>query len=381
MKKVKKKAGTYITIAALTAVCMTALTACTDDGGSSKAMATWQLTMAASEFCEDNTHAAAPVAMPTRSFTIGGSTWTDIAELEAPQNMSGTGIRCFLTRNRRVDFSGNFLFNGTGWTSRIPTDADTYDIYGYTPAKYSDRTVMHPADNDYADGAMIVMSNMPAITTDDPCVTVAVKRSTTATTPIANAGMQLGSFVYRAEEGDNYVLLLMDHVYASLKLRMKVDRQYNTVRTIHLRSISIVPVAASGEETVATATVTALLTANETGNSPLTVSSSYQTGTPAAATLFEGDMTLKDDSQADYWSTFSVQTVPGANKRFRLTCRYDVYDKTGRLTRGEQTVSNTIALNNEHLTAGQQHTISVTVNPTFLHVLSDDLDNPTITID
>lgn len=377
----KKQAKTYIALAAVTAVCMSALTACSDDDVNGKTMATWHLTVAESKFADSDVNAAAPAAMPTRSFTLGGSTWTDIAELEAPQDMSGTGIRCFLTRNRHVDFSGNFLYNGTGWTSRIPTDADTYHIYGYTPAKYSDRTVMHPADNDYANGARIVMSNMPAVTTDDPCVTVAVKRSSTATTAIATAGMLLGRFDCEAAEGDNYVLLLMDHLYASLKLRMKVAQQYNTLRTIHLRSISIVPEAAVAGETVATATVTALLTPNETGSSPLTVSTGYTTGTPAATTLFEGDMTLKDDTEADYWSTFRVQTVPGANKRFRLTCLYDVYDKTGRLTRGEQSVSNIIALSNEHLTAGQQHTVSITVNPTFLHVLSDDLDNPTITID
>jgi hypothetical protein len=60
---------------------------------------------------------------------------------------------------------------------------------------------------------------------------------------------------------------------------------------------------------------------------------------------------------------------------------YNVYDRKGNLIRKDCKAKNVLNLPTGGLTRGQKYTFNLTVNPTYLYVLSDpDLDNPTITV-
>jgi hypothetical protein len=71
-----------------------------------------------------------------------------------------------------------------------------------------------------------------------------------------------------------------------------------------------------------------------------------------------------------------------------LRCTYDVYDKNvttehpdGNLVRANCVAENKLPENRVTAGVNQRTLLTITVNPTYLYVLSDpDLDNPTITI-
>jgi hypothetical protein len=63
-----------------------------------------------------------------------------------------------------------------------------------------------------------------------------------------------------------------------------------------------------------------------------------------------------------------------------LTTKYDVYD-TKDQNLGERTSVNKIVFNVTEIRPGQEKNLVLTVNPTYLYILSDnDTDNPTITL-
>ena len=78
-----------------------------------------------------------------------------------------------------------------------------------------------------------------------------------------------------------------------------------------------------------------------------------------------------------------------ANTQFEMTATYNVYDRNGNLIRKDCEAKNVLKLTKSDsdqilpggLAHGQKYTFNLTVNPTYLYVLSDpDLDNPTVTI-
>ena len=71
--------------------------------------------------------------------------------------------------------------------------------------------------------------------------------------------------------------------------------------------------------------------------------------------------------------------APGLSSNLTLVSTYDVYDSKDNLIRQNCTATN--KLPNLEAIRGQRVLLNMTVNPTYLYVLSDpDLDNPTITI-
>ena len=69
-----------------------------------------------------------------------------------------------------------------------------------------------------------------------------------------------------------------------------------------------------------------------------------------------------------------------------LTSTYDVYDTQGNKTRENCQATNTMVLKDLHTELtytqrGKRYTINMTIQPTYLYVLSDsDLNNPTVKI-
>jgi hypothetical protein len=74
--------------------------------------------------------------------------------------------------------------------------------------------------------------------------------------------------------------------------------------------------------------------------------------------------------------------MPNGITKLVLTSEYDVYDKDGNLIRQNCTAENKLPVTpDEQWKSGNRIVVPLTVEPTYLYVLSEpDLDNPTIII-
>jgi hypothetical protein len=301
-------------------------------------------------------------------------------ELSPMMEIENTKIHCFITHSRNVDFQGDFIYNGSSsWFSKVPLDKDDYYVYGFMPSvEKASVTTLDPNDANsiYEQGAIITFNNMDAVTTSDLCVIVGVKGAEGNETAIANMDMKLGNFKYNADNEGDHIYLLMNHLYAALQFRMTIDSEYRQLRKIKLTKLEL---QSPNWEKV---TVKATLTPNENGTLPLAINQTPTTGVGAWKTLYSGSEKELDPTTPQEFLAF---VAPGVgNKTFKMRSTYNVYDRYDNLI-GERTAENVLTLkfeeNKEALAAGEKYTFNLTVNPTYLYVLSDpDLDNPTVVV-
>ena len=92
-------------------------------------------------------------------------------------------------------------------------------------------------------------------------------------------------------------------------------------------------------------------------------------------TTTSANLTLKIGTDEE--ELHEIFVSPALSNSMMLVCTYDVYDKKNNLVREGCTAENKLPVS---LVRGQMVTVNLTVNPTYLYVLSEpDLDNPTIT--
>ena len=300
---------------------------------------------------------------------------------------------------------GNFFYSSGKWRTSLEDikAGTTYYLYGYIPylpaIRYSIMD-LYPDDDDdsndatntkhdgYSTGAIMKLENVPTVMPNDFCVVIGAKHGTNKET---DSGLRRGDFAYTTSGSvnGNYIFLLFDHLYAALRIKMKVHADYATMRTIKLKSLQLSTQA--GETTSKDHnTITIKLQANDGSASPIKGDISYeQTG----AIIGTGD-----DKGLEFWSSaageelttsfqdFTGHFMPSGITTLILTSVYDVYDRKVNLIREGCSATNTMPLE-ELLTEqkiterGKRYTVKMTILPTYLYVLSDpDLDNPTVTI-
>jgi hypothetical protein len=163
--------------------------------------------------------------------------------------------------------------------------------------------------------------------------------------------------------------LLLDHLYASVNFSLKVHANFAQLRTIRLKTMKLGVNKASLNATVK-------LTHNTEGLSPIADEEDDVTyeasGTSCEVEIFnntEGQV-LSSTTPVDISACFA----PSMSANLTLFSSYDVYDSKDNLIRANCTATNKIpALNAKR---GERIHINMTVNPTYLYVLSDqDLDN------
>lgn len=282
------------------------------------------------------------------------------------------------------------------WTSTVPlkslTDNKRYYLYGYMPKSNVNGNVsIAPYNNDYKKGAVLTLSDLNAVTPDDVCVIVGAEGYGSGTKPnIPDMSRRLGVFDYYPETDGGNIFLLIDHLYAGLQFNFSLGEKYSQLRSIKIKTIKLIP--EDGDKAVIES-VTAVVTvvANSLGKNPIVPilsgegvntggSVEYKdkkTGTnPKPAVLFEGEKELTQTAEK-----FMACFCPATNTKFILETTYDVYDRKGNLIRLNDIARNTIELKRD-MNAGQIHIVNITVQPTFLYMLSDpDLDNPTFRIE
>ena len=286
-------------------------------------------------------------------------------------------LRCYMTQGQEVKFQGNLTYKTDTWVSKIPLDNGVYYVYGLMPGTEAGKVKLTPLSDNFENGAVMTVNGLNALVTSDVCTIVGV-RGAASKVGIAEVGIELGKFGYDAQNDGSYIYMLIDHLYAAIQLNVNINSNYNTLRTIKLTKLTLRSKMAN------TVNVTTTLTPNTTNTSPLTATPPTVTiaveGEGAEVEIYNGEeQELMEDN--DYL-TFLACTAPIAtNTQFVMKTTYNVYDRKGNLIRKDCTAENVLNLPIGGLTRGQKYTFNLTVNPTYLYVLSDpDLDNPTVTI-
>ena len=308
-------------------------------------------------------------------------------------------IGAFFTQDGQTPKSGYFFYSSGQWHTDIDNlTAGNYYLYGYTPHSAGftcSITDLNGNDSEYSEGAIMTFSNVPAVSPNDLCVVVGAKNGKTdykAATDYSVTGLKLGNFAYMAEAigggGQNYVYLLFDHLYAAMRVRMRVQGEYAALRTIKLKELRLSTISEEGSMKNKT-NITVTLRATDNSD-PISSVVFTQTGNEESdGKVFESEngFGLTTDYQ-----TFQGHFMPMGVSELIVTSKYDVYDNDSEgharnLVRQDCIATNTVVLKNmfsEQMTAlrGRRYTVNMTIQPTYLYVLSDpDLNSPTVTMD
>lgn len=347
---------------------------------------------------DDSTQESVEVPMREIHFMLGSHYYTDVtsdvSRRALPEgyvvydNLSPqipadeAGIKCFLTRANETIFNGTLTYKSGAWTSKIPADEGVYYVYGMMPNSEASKVTLTPLPGaDFENGAVMEIDKLNAVTASDVCAIVGVKGAASKV-GIENSGIELGKFSFNADDG-TFIYLLIDHLYAALQLNMNINSEYNALRTIKLTKLTL-----KSNSVTKTYKVTATMTPNETNTSPLAITYVATTEDGKEIELYNGKgkgengQDIEKELEVDKYIQFLACTVPlSTNTQFEMETTYNVYDRKGNLIRKNCTAKNVLNLPTGGLARGQKYTFNLTVNPTYLYVLSDpDLDNPTVVL-
>lgn len=285
--------------------------------------------------------------------------------LYTPDKATNMGIYMLLTEDWASPEEKIIRYNTTNskWQSNFEVAAgNTYTVYGYMPKTEGMSSTLAKST---ADAATLTITGMKAITTDDICIITGVKET--------DEGLKEGQFSWNTPTTGNqtfYINILMDHLYAAAQFRLKIDADYASLRTIKLKTMTL-----STDKGSVNAAIS--LTRNDTGSSPITDITYSLSGTNGATEIFSSE----EGTALDKLTPLAINAcfAPGLSNNLTLVTTYDVYDSKGNLIR--QGCMATNKLPNLNAVRGQRVLLNMTVNPTYLYVLSDpDLDSPTIKI-
>ncbi|MBO6189621.1 MAG: hypothetical protein J6N92_02260 [Alloprevotella sp.] len=292
-----------------------------------------------------------------------------------------TTIDAFMPSAGQSPTEGAFTYDGSCWTSNIlAEEGRTYQLYGMMPKSQLMPVSYAPFGGNYANGAVLTLTNVLPVSMTDVCVITGVKQGDKEHDSFSLlSDVRLGTFEFvgQSAKTGNTLFLLFNHILASVTLRMRIVptsmSDYSLLRTIKLRSMSLQ--SAAGQALSATVTVQR----NETGAMPIT-DISWTTTTAGTSECLTFESTEGLALTTDYQDISTAYFAPNLDDVLLVTT-YDVYDKEGNLLRENQRSENKLTQLNA-LNYGQRTTLFLTVNPSYLYVLSnEDLDNPTLTID
>ena len=275
-------------------------------------------------------------------------------------------------------------FQGTNWTNTNISvkEHEQYYLYGFMPGSYSSSISAASSDlnGDYSKGADLTITGLPMFPTEDLCVVVGVRKVSASS---ENTEATEGNYSYLSGlNNENYVNLLMDHLYSQLILQFNVDPDYNALRHIKLKTVTLT--SKYGEKVDATIKFRA-------GNS-LDINSVAYTKNTDAGSGNTKDLEILKSTEAEKSLTTTATdvsfgpfncapcTFDANGTNLTLTCTYDVYNTAEtKVLRANCTATNKLKVTS--MTHGVKKTITLTIAPTYLYTLSDDdLNNPTVKI-
>lgn len=312
-------------------------------------------------------------------------------ESETPDPLVNKNVKLFLApANTDGEYSpsGEVTYKGKGQDSGDLTTGSTllvkpgrdYRIFGWMPASAATDSKVEVNGNT----ATMTIEGLPLFAGPDAdvCIITGVKSGALA----ENEKVTAGQFDYHAPEDteEGYrVSLLADHLYAALELKFLVHSDYSKLRRIFLKKVTL---KSTVKEKV---TATISLKLNAVGNNPIVDAPAFSSPTgdnTAKLTIFESDKTEGDElkvaeadaitmsgffaAEADYISTLQIES------------EYDVYDLHGDdPIRTSCKAVNNLASVLSGISCGQKKVLKLTVQPTYLYVLSDNDADIVVSID
>lgn len=274
-------------------------------------------------------------------------------------------IRFILTHGTTAT-EGLFKYDAeaSSWTTqlKLKSGARTYQLYGYMP----DNAAFTHSISDFNDnGAVLHIQQMPPLTTQDLCIVTGVRQVENASDE-TEAVRGAFSFNYDSQR-DNYINLFLDHLYSHIIFSMKVDEDYDAVRTIRIKRMKLQVADISHYN------VDVTLTKN-IGISSVAHSNVAGTGIRELTIRDEG-LTLTTTST----TVCSGYIIPAATlfEKLSLVIEYDIYDKQGNKI-AERTATNALANPLVGLQRGEERTLQINIDPSYLYDLS--LNDPPIVV-
>ena len=284
----------------------------------------------------------------------------------------------------------SFTYKNGSWNSSVSVvNGKDYYIYGFMPVAFKTSsselgTVTISCDvtgTDFSNGATLTFSNLPPVMAEDFSVVTGVLQVDKSNPAEATGNLEPRKFEYQGKaSGSNFVCLMLDHLYSCVSFQFLVDPTYNELRTIKLKKVEMKSLQA----------ISYPLTVTMNKDADYSVSwgdyASYSSNQYVPLFIaVDGEESALSATVAQEVNGYFAPVVDEHNpsesvyNNLELRCTYDVYDKKGNLTRQNCEAVNKLPA----LAAGRNKrtVLTLTVNPTYLYVLSDpDLDNPTIVV-
>lgn len=333
-------------------------------------------------------------------------------------DLTNKSIDAFFTINNEENpYYGRlrYMSSGNKWRLSInKVDPKTvapgyYYVYGFIPSAAADDATIAilSGETSYTAGAKLTIKGLRTAGYD-ACVIIGAREGFdedhdggyTDTngnstydegTDIRTNRLTAGDFKFNLKTGEsvkNYLYLLFDHLCSALSIGIKVDGDYNTLRTIKLKQLTLQTATESGLM-AEKADVVVTLNGNNTGTNPITTLTYTPTGAvpevgKGGTPVYQSDegLTLETTSKSFLSHFLPITDVT----KVVITSTYDVYDKKGNLIRKDSKATNTVRLSDiipyfPGVQRGWKYAINLTVKPTYLYVLSDpDLNNPTVVV-
>lgn len=362
-----------------------------------------------------------PAWLPSTDFEVDESHKAIGCYFTTAPSTPGDKLRIWFNDNNTVDTSDDKWY-----ILGSEIKAGTFYMYGYMPnnAATASISLNDDPDNTYDKGAVLTLNDLGSIMTKDVCVLVGAKNGTTAH---SDTGLKIGQFLCDMKSGgtgnQNYMYLFFEHIYARLDFRFRLDEDYAKLRTIKLKHVELtayqclLPNYSDAEKMKKTGSIAVHLKANDSNTSP--IDNDIRFVPDGSADLMEpvilydceergetDGQTLPSDkytsgpqtgqyrytTETGYVPYFNFDN-PATKVLYTLRTTYDVYDNNpspghpeGNLIRKNCVAENAIKpralFNTEQLDCGKRYEIKLTVNPTYLYVLSEpDLDNPSVVLE
>ena len=335
---------------------------------------------------------------PPSGYFLYGDIYDDHGNLYvnyANSDLTNKSISAFFTINNEENpYYGQlrYMSSGNKWRLSInKVDPSTiaagdYYVYGFIPSNAADGATIAilPEKTSYSQGAKLTIKGLRTAGYD-ACVIIGAKEGPDED---HDNGLVAGDFKFKLKTGEsakNYLYLLFDHLGSALTIGIKVDGDYNTLRTIKLKQLTLQTATESGLMTEK-ADVVVTLNGNNTGTNPITTLTYTPTGSSGTGSpVYQSDegLTLETTSKSFLSHFLPITDVT----KVVINSTYDVYDKKGNLIRKDSKATNTVRLSDiipyfPGVQRGWKYAINLTVKPTYLYVLSDpDLNNPTVVVE
>ena len=265
-------------------------------------------------------------------------------------------IRVFLT-NGTTATEGLFKYGGgKSWTTqlKLKSGARTYQLYGYMP---DDAEFAGSITNWNANSGVLHIQQLPPLATQDFCVVTGVRRAENEHDETA-AVLGAFSFDYDSQR-ENYINLFLDHLYSHIIFSMRVGDDYNAVRTIRIKRMKLQVADISHYDVDITLT-------KDVGISGVVHNNMAGTGT-RELTIRDEELTLT----TSYTTVCSGYVIPATTlfDKLSLLIEYDIYDKRGNKV-AERTATNSLAYPLDELQRGEERTLQINIDPSYLYDLS-----------